>query len=120
MRNVCRAATAVALSVVLAAAPGCEVEPYCIGESCVDVGLPDGAGDEGDGTGEFQPTDDGALPDGVEDGGDAGDADGADAACDDAVNLLTDPANCGRCGNRCGAANALVACAGGECHVTAC
>ena len=50
-----------------------------------------------------------------------GDCNGNKLADGCETNLLTDVANCGGCGNRCGAlANATVGCVGGKCAVTAC
>ncbi len=47
---------------------------------------------------------------------------GSDAPvlCDNGANPLTDPSNCGRCGNVCNLPNAIEGCTNGNCVVVAC
>ena len=46
--------------------------------------------------------------------------DDCDGQADEDVNLLTDPANCGTCGNMCSFQNAAAACSAGICALSAC
>jgi len=115
--------TTTALLVLLAG--GCDTSPYCVGGSCGEPtgdGTGGDHGDADDGGGEFVPDGDvpeGDTPDGETPDGDVPDGEGGDVDCD-GVDLMTDPANCGTCGNRCNLPNAFNACVGGVCVVERC
>ena len=105
--------TAVLLAVL---ASGCDTAPYCVGGNC---GEPTGDAtdqDGDDGGGEFVP--DGDVPDGDIPREDA-DGEVADVDCD-GIDLMTDPANCGTCGNRCNLPSAFNACVDGVCVIDRC
>jgi hypothetical protein len=111
-----------ALALALAAA-GCDTSPYCVGGTCGTV-LPDGSNpdgeDQGDSHGEVN-VEDGDTEGGESEGGGDGDDDGdGDGGTCDGADLMTDPANCGSCGNRCNLPHAFNACVDGVCVVDTC
>jgi MYXO-CTERM domain-containing protein len=113
-----------ALGLTLATA--CETQPYCVGGPCVEAGADDGGipdGENGEGIEGDVNVDDGVVEgaDGDADDDAGADADGeADAAACDGVDLMTDPLNCGTCGNRCAFEHAFNECVDGTCRIREC
>jgi hypothetical protein len=113
--------TAVLLAVL---ALGCDTAPYCVGGNCGEPPGDDAGGEADEGGGEVLPdgdTTDGEATDGdtTEVEADDGDAELGDVDCD-GVDLMTDPANCGTCGNRCNLPSAFNACVDGVCVIDRC